>query len=29
MLAELRAGFLPYLIPPVIKYAEEEPDWSR
>jgi predicted metal-dependent hydrolase len=29
MLAELRRGFLPYLIPPVIKYAEDEPDWSR
>lgn len=29
MLAELRRGFLPYLIPPVIRYAEDEPDWSR
>ena len=29
MLNELRSGFLPYLIPPVIKYAESEPDWSR
>ncbi len=29
MLGELQAGFLPYLIPPVIKYAEDEPDWSR
>ena len=29
MLGELRRGFLPYLIPPVIKYAEDEPDWSR
>ena len=29
MLRELQAGFLPYLIPPVIRYAEEEPDRSR
>ena len=29
MLGELRSGFLPYLIPPVIKYADDEPDWSR
>lgn len=29
MLRELQAGFIPYLIPPVIRYAEEEPDWSR
>ena len=29
LLRELQAGFIPYLIPPVIRYAEEEPDWSR
>ncbi len=29
-LDDLEAGFLPYLIPPVIRFAElEEPDWSR
>ena len=26
---QLQAGYLPYLIPPVIKYVEIEPDWSR
>jgi hypothetical protein len=29
LLAQLRQGYLPYLIPPVIKYVEIEPDWSR
>lgn len=29
LLSELEAGYLPYLIPPVIKYAELEPNWSR
>ncbi len=29
LLVELRAGGLPYLIPPVIKHAELEPVWSR
>jgi len=29
-LEDLDAGFLPYLIPPVIRFVErEEPDWSR
>ncbi len=29
-LADLESGFLPYLIPPVIRFVElEEPDWSR
>lgn len=29
-LRDLDAGFLPYLIPPVIRFADlEEPDWSR
>ncbi len=29
-LNELESGYLPYLIPPVIRFAElEEPDWSR
>jgi predicted metal-dependent hydrolase len=29
-LDDLEAGFLPYLVPPVIRFAElEEPDWSR
>jgi predicted metal-dependent hydrolase len=29
-LDDLEAGFLPYLIPPVIRFVElEEPDWSR
>ena len=30
MLEDLESGFLPYLIPPVIRFADlEEPDWSR
>jgi len=30
ILADLDAGYLPYLIPPVIRFVElEEPDWSR
>jgi predicted metal-dependent hydrolase len=30
ILDELESGFVPYLIPPVIRFAEqEEPDWSR
>ncbi len=29
LIAQLDAGFLPYLFPPVIKYVEIEPDWSR
>ena len=29
LLGELQNGFIPYLIPPVIRYAEVEPDWSR
>jgi hypothetical protein len=29
LLNQLEAGYLPYLIPPVIKYVEIEPDWSR
>jgi uncharacterized protein len=30
ILDDLDAGFLPYLIPPVIRFAElDEPDWSR
>jgi predicted metal-dependent hydrolase len=29
-LEDLDAGFLPYLIPPVIRFADfDEPDWSR
>ena len=29
-LEDLDGGFLPYLIPPVIRFADfEEPDWSR
>jgi hypothetical protein len=29
-LEDLDAGFLPYLIPPVIRFVElDEPDWSR
>ena len=29
-LDDLEAGFLPYLIPPVIRFVElEDPDWSR
>jgi predicted metal-dependent hydrolase len=29
-LDDLEAGFLPYLIPPVIRFVElDEPDWSR
>jgi predicted metal-dependent hydrolase len=30
ILNELESGYLPYLIPPVIRFADaEEPDWSR
>ncbi|PZR62948.1 MAG: hypothetical protein DLM71_05915 [Chloroflexi bacterium] len=30
ILADLESGFLPYLIPPVIRYADfEEPDFTR
>lgn len=29
LLNQLQAGYLPYLIPPTIKYIELEPDWSR
>lgn len=29
LLRQLQAGYLPYLIPPSIKYVDIEPDWSR
>ncbi len=30
LLADLDAGYLPYLIPPVIRFTDlDEPDWSR
>lgn len=30
ILSDLDAGYMPYLIPPVIRFADlEEPDWSR
>lgn len=30
ILDDLEAGYLPYLIPPIIRFAEShEPDWSR
>ena len=30
LLEQVESGFLPYLIPPVIRYVElEQPDWSR
>lgn len=29
LLGQLQSGYLPYLIPPSIKYVDIEPDWSR
>jgi predicted metal-dependent hydrolase len=29
LLSQLQSGYLPYLIPPSIKYVDIEPDWSR
>jgi predicted metal-dependent hydrolase len=29
LLSQLQSGYLPYLIPPSIKYVDLEPDWSR